>query len=66
MLTSYCLHSIVRIRRIAFYITMAVLSKNPLISIHLLTMICFQCVSRSEEHDKKKINSNNNKIRKKK
>ena len=42
---------------------MAVLTKNPLISIHLHRMIWSQYVSRSEAHDKKKINNNNkNKI----
>ena len=45
---------------------MAALTKNPLISIHLHTIICFQCVSRSGAHDKKKINNNNNKKKKKK
>ena len=39
---------------------MAVLTTKPHISIHLHTMICFQCVSRSEAHDQKKINNNNN------
>ena len=49
---------------------MAALTKNPLISIHLHTIICFQCVSRSEAHDEKKIinnniNNNNNNNKKK-
>ena len=35
-------------------------NKNPLFCIHLDTMIYFQCVFRSEAHDKKKINNNNN------
>ena len=39
---------------------MAVLTKNRLISIHLHTMICFQCVALSQAHHKKKINNNNN------
>ena len=42
---------------------MAVLTKNPLISIHLHTMICSQCVALSQAPDKKKIN-NNDKIKK--
>ena len=62
MLTSVGLPFFILIRRKAFYIPIAVLTKSPLIWIHVHITTCFQCVCRSEAQDKTKKNNNNKKM----